>query len=141
MTLKENTQNRIPLRVIARYMLFQIPELTIIIIVLYILHQSLEFPAWYGYIAVSISIVKDAILFPFVWKSYDSRGNDPGEAMIGKTGITREQLSPESPRGYIHVDNVLWKAELAENHAAVEKGEPVSIAAIKGLTVTVIPKN
>jgi membrane-bound serine protease (ClpP class) len=78
---------------------------------------------------------KDAILFPFVWRSYDTWGGNRRPS-IGSQGVAETSLSPS---GYIRLHGELWRAELAEGKEPISKGETVEVKAIQGLTLFVEP--
>jgi len=56
--------------------------------------------------------------------------------LIGTEGITEERLAPS---GYIRVHGELWRAEVMEGEAPIERGETVLIQRAYGLTLLVKP--
>ncbi len=74
-------------------------------------------------------VVKDAFLFPFVWRAYDRRQERSLQIMIGKKGLAKERLAPS---GYIFIHGELWKAEIAEGSPPIEEGETVRVEGIRG---------
>jgi len=118
-------------RTLRRYALFQIPDICLLILIL-IVAKWLDLPGWLTYGFIIFWIAKDIVMFPFVWRAYDT--GPP--SMIGNTGVAEERLAPF---GYIRIQGELWKAELAEGFREIEKGEPVRVRAIKGLTLIVEP--
>jgi membrane-bound ClpP family serine protease len=78
-------------------------------------------------------IIKDVILFPFVWRAYEK--NIPN-SIIGSTGVAVDQLSPS---GYVRINGELWRAKVIENDSIIEKGETVVVKGLDGLTLTVLP--
>ncbi|MBN1106821.1 MAG: NfeD family protein, partial [Deltaproteobacteria bacterium] len=58
--------------------------------------------------------------------------------LVGATGFASQRLDPA---GYITIRGELWKAALAEDRQPVEKGEPVQVLAVEGLTLRVRPGN
>jgi len=94
----------------------------------------LDLPAWIGAVAISALLVKDIILFPFVWRAYDkTRPGDPF-SLIGARGIAQERLAPS---GYALVGRELWRVEVMAPDSPIEKGEAVRVREIKGLTLLV----
>ncbi len=78
-------------------------------------------------------------MFPFVRKAYDHDPLKPAAyRMIGRRAVARERLSPS---GYVQVHGELWRAELMPGTAAVEKGRPVRVVEIRGLTLLVQPES
>lgn len=55
-------------------------------------------------------------------------------AIIGSDGIV---VTPLEPSGYVKIHGELWKAS---SNAHLEAGDPVTVTAINGLTLTVIPR-
>jgi membrane-bound ClpP family serine protease len=81
-------------------------------------------------------VIKDIILFPFIWRAYDWDRKDKRNNMIGMHGIVSDRLDPS---GYIMVRGELWKAETVEKDAMIDKGQDVQIYGINGLTLYVKP--
>jgi len=127
-------KNNIPLRVYIKYSLLQIPGTALLALVLFFLGDILDLSHYLKYIILLLWILKDIIMFPFVWQSYDSTGRNTGFSMIGKRGVARERLAPS---GYIRVGGELWKAETTDGH--IESGEPVTVIHVDGLKLTVEP--
>jgi membrane protein implicated in regulation of membrane protease activity len=81
-------------------------------------------------------VVKDVLLFPFVWRSYDQDRHTDANTMIGLRGIVKDRLAPS---GYIEVHGELWRAEVMEGAPFVESGGDVRVKGIRGLTLIVQP--
>ena len=123
-------------RVVVKYVLLQIPAAAVLIIIVILVRTWYDYPPWAGWAIVALWIAKDTILFPFVWRSYDSSAPDDAMSMVGKQGIAEEPLSP---RGYVRVRGELWKAEVARGEPPIAKGEPVRVREVRGLTLKVAP--
>ena len=123
-------------RIIWRYVLLQIPGLSILILILILLRRWSDFPVVFIWIMVCLWIAKDVVLFPLTWKAYDWGRSRDINPMLGKKGMAEERLNP---CGYIKVQGELWEAELLGKDAIVEKGDTVTIEGIKGLTLLVKP--
>ncbi|MBW2609485.1 MAG: NfeD family protein [Deltaproteobacteria bacterium] len=91
-------------------------------------------PSWLMWGLLGLWIAKDIVLYLFTWRSYDWDGADANHKMIGTSGIAKDRLNPS---GYIIVRGELWKAEVAEGDAVIEKGEKVLVRGIQGLTLLV----
>jgi len=123
-----------PVQVVLRYALFQIPGLVLLILILIMVRRWVDFPLWFFWGSVLIWIVKDVVLFPFVWRAYDwSRSRDV-HSLVGTEGIVEERLAPS---GYIRVHGELWQAEMIREGPPIEKGEGVWIQGIRGLVLLV----
>jgi membrane protein implicated in regulation of membrane protease activity len=118
---------------VVKYVLLQLPGLVILVLVLILLRRLIYFPAWAVWLIISIWVIKDAIMFPFVWRAYDK---DNPESMIGIQGTVVDRLSPS---GYIRIRGELWRARAIAEHASLEKDEVVTVQAVDGLTLLVQP--
>jgi membrane protein implicated in regulation of membrane protease activity len=123
-------------RVLIRYWLLQLPALALLVLILIFAQRWVDLPAWIFWGALVIWVVKDAVLYPFVWRAYDWDRSEGSNYMVGAKGIAKEPLAPS---GYVRARGELWKAELAEGHQPVEEGDPVQVQKIRGLTLIVEP--
>jgi membrane-bound ClpP family serine protease len=123
-------------RIVKRYALFQIPDIVILVLILFVLHQwvrlSLESVIGLG----SLWMVKYVLVFGFVWRAYDKPSPGDVTSLIGTQGIAEELLDPS---GYIRVHGELWRAEVIGKTMAIEKGQAVLIERAYGLTLLVKP--
>ena len=127
----------IPYRVIVRYTLLQIPSLIILIAVLILVRHWFDFPEVLIWILGSLWVIKDAVLFPFVWQSYDQNLKYDRFSMIGKKAIVTRALSPS---GHVKVGLERWRAEVSETNSPVPKGQTVRILSVQGLKLRVEPE-
>jgi len=123
-----------PVQVVMRYALFQIPSLVLLILILILVRRWVDFPPWFFWGSFFIWIVKDAVLFPFVWRAYDWSRSKDVHSLVGTEGIVEERLAPS---GYIRVHSELWQAEIIRESPPIEKGEVVRIQGIRGLVLLV----
>jgi len=131
---KKSSRERIPGRTIVKYALLQIPGTVLLVLVLILVKRWVQYPQWLYYGIIGIWVAKDIILFPFLWRAYDSRGGEVGHDMIGARGIAEERLDPE---GYVRVRGELWRAQVRRNSPPIEKGSNVRVWEIQGLTLLV----
>jgi membrane protein implicated in regulation of membrane protease activity len=124
-------------RVIIKYTLLQLPALIFLALILHLIRLWVQMPAWLIWGMVGLWVVKDVILFPFVWRSYDQDRHTDANTMIGLRGIVKDRLAPS---GYIEVHGELWRAEVMEGEHFVESGGDVRVKGIRGLTLIVQPK-
>ncbi|MEW6665956.1 MAG: NfeD family protein [Thermodesulfobacteriota bacterium] len=124
-------------RIVRRYILLQLPGLAAFTLFLIVLESWIVLPGWLFWIAVAAWIVKDVVLYPFVWRAYDvpAAGDHP---LVGAAGVANERLDPD---GYISIRGELWKAVLSEGSPPVDRGQPVRVIAVDGLTLIVRPGN
>ena len=143
MRLRQNREHRSPAaekriwsaHVLGKYWLLQLPEAALVIIVLLALQHWFDIPTWVVWTLVALWIAKDAALYPFVWRSFDSGYPAMLHSLDGERGIATERLDRT---GYVHVRGELWKAELARGARPVEKDEGVQVQEMRGLTVIVV---
>jgi len=105
-------------RSVARYALFQIPDIVLLVLVLIVFGHWFDLPAWFTWGLIVFWVVKDIILFPFVWRGYDSMASEGVHSVIDMRGVAEEQLAPT---GYIRVHDELWKAEVIDSRRVIEK--------------------
>ena len=123
-------------RIVLRYALYQIPDIAILALILFVLHQWLDLSLWLFPAIISLWIVKYALVFSFVWPAYDKLRPGDVTSLIGSQGIAEELLDPS---GYIRVHGELWRAEVIGTTMAIEKGQAVLIERAYGLTLLVKP--
>lgn len=121
-------------RVIRKYVLLQLPGVAVFALFLILLRQWIVIPGWLIWVAISAWIVKDALFYPFVWRAYAA----PDNPLVGEKGVANERLEPS---GYITIRGELWRAVLYEGSPPVEKGRPVRVLRVEGLTLIVRPGN
>ncbi len=126
----------VSLRIVIRYTILQLPALALFVMALILSRRWIGISLWSFWGLVGLWVAKDVILFPFVWRAYDTREQKGGDGMIGLQGIVQDRLAPS---GFVQIRGELWQAELMDSDAPVEKGAPVKIREIRGLTLIVQP--
>lgn len=121
-------------QIIVRYALYQLPGLLLVIALAAALVRWFNIRPWIGISIVLIWAAKDAVLYPLTWKAYDRDRRNTEHTMVGRSGTARDRLDPD---GYVMVGGELWYAIADEGHCPVEKGCPVTVRNIKGLTLVV----
>ena len=125
---------KIPKPIYLRYTLLNIPGLAAVILILIIIQHWVVLPVWLFWSIIGFWIVKDVVLFPFVWRAYDWERSDRSRSMIGERGIAKERLAP---KGYVQVRGELWRAEIIDGGPSIEMGQSVKIVKMDGLTLLV----
>ena len=123
-------------RIVLRYALYQIPDMVIFVLILFVLHQWVDLSLWFYIGLVSLWMVKYVLAFSFVWPAYDKPRPGGVKALIGTEGIAEGRLDPT---GYIRVHGELWRAEVIGKTIPIEKGQTVLIEKACGLTLLVKP--
>jgi len=129
---------KIPGPIYLRYVLLNIPELAAVVLILMIVKHWVELPLWLFWSIIGLWVVKDALLFPFVWRAYDWNRSESSRSMIGAQGIAKQRLAPS---GYVRIRGELWRAERLGEGPPIEAGQIVRVEKMEGLTVFVIPGN
>jgi hypothetical protein len=94
-------------------------------------------PVWLFWTVIAFWIVKDAVLFPFVWRAYDWDRSRRSQSMIAERGVAKEKLAPS---GYVQIHGELWRAEKIGEGPPIEEGQPVRVKKMEGLTLFVVPE-
>jgi membrane protein implicated in regulation of membrane protease activity len=121
-------------RIVLKYTLLQIPGLALLVLILWLAKRWIELPSWLLWVLPALWVAKDIVLFPMVWRAYDSRARGADAALVGVLGVAREPLAPA---GYVRVRGELWKGRVPEGKPFVHRGETVRIRAVDGLTLVV----
>jgi len=123
-------------RIVLRYARYQIPDMAILVLILFMIHQWVDLSLWMYMGFVSLWMVKYVLVFTFVWPAYDKPLPGDVKSLIGTEGIAEERLDPS---GYIRVHGELWRAEVIGKTIPIEKGQTVRIERACGLTLLVKP--
>jgi membrane protein implicated in regulation of membrane protease activity len=123
-------------RIVAKYVIFQIPDILILVLILFVTRWWIDLGSWWYGVIIGLWIAKDVLLFPFLWRAYDTSHPGDAKSLIGTEGIAEEPLNPS---GYIRVHGELWQAEVMGKKSQVEKGETVLVKGAYGLTLLVQP--
>jgi membrane protein implicated in regulation of membrane protease activity len=123
-------------RIVQRYALYQIPDMVILALILFVLHQWVGLSLGLVIGLISLWMVKYVLVFRFVWRAYDKPRPGDVTSLIGTQGIAEEVLDPS---GYIRVHGELWRAEVIGKTMVIEKGQVVLIERADGLTLLVKP--
>jgi membrane-bound serine protease (ClpP class) len=131
-------KSRSPLRVIAGYVVLQLPSLALIVLILILVRRWVDLPEWLVWCLVAIWVAKEVTMFPSVWRSYNQRFRGGTASLIGARGTAEERLEPW---GYVRVNDELWRAKVLKGMRPVKQGETVRVRGINGLTLLVEPED
>ncbi len=123
-------------RILARYWLLQVPGLALLAFILIFVQRWVDLPEWVFWGSLTVWVVKDAVLYFFVWRAYDWDQPEGANSLTGARGIAKEPLAPS---GYVLVRGELWKAELVQGSRPIDEGETVQVLGARGLTLLVQP--
>jgi membrane-bound ClpP family serine protease len=104
------------------------------ILILLLIRQWVEIPVYLLLAMIGLSVGKDILLFPFLWRYYDPSHLPDRFGMVGRRGHVLTRLNP---RGIVQIRGERWQAEVAPDQAPVDAGETVWVEAINGLRLTV----
>jgi membrane-bound ClpP family serine protease len=125
-------------RIVLKYTLLQLPSVVVLIMVLFVIRHWLNVPTWLVWGLVGLLVLKDIVMFPIVWRSYDQSRLGDASSMIGMRGTAHDRLAPS---GYVHVHGELWHAEVMKGSAPIERRKSVRVHGIRGLTLLVQPEH
>ena len=121
-------------KVVLRYALIQVPFTALVIVVLIWLRKWVDLPIWFIFGLVAFLVIKDIVLFPFVWRAYDPDSPALTNTMEGARGIAINDLHPS---GYVEIGAERWQAEVIEGTPPIRRGQAVRVREIRGLTLIV----
>ena len=125
----------IPAKIYFRYMLLNLPGVVVVVGILFIIRSYIPLPGWAIAAVVAVWVLKDAALFPLVWRSYDWDRPGISRVMTGAVGVVKRPLTP---KGFVQIDGELWKAKNMGSEKVIERGTAVRVIKRIGLTVQVI---
>ena len=123
-------------RTLARYTLFQIPDLILLSLGLAAAVRWWGLPVLAAYGLVALWIAKDIIMYPIVRVAYESGGSSGIDGIHGALGVVTQPLVPS---GYVKLGSELWKAELLCGSGTASVGSAIRVVEIRGLTLIVEP--
>lgn len=123
--------------VLAKYWALQVPGAALVAVVLLGAADHFAWPLWAVWTAVALWVVKDAVLYPFLWRAYYP--SDPAALpfpLEGTVGVALDRIEPSGP---VRVWGELWRARLAGGTRHIERGEKVRVRGRDGLTLLIEP--
>ncbi len=123
-------------RTIARYTLFQIPDLILLSLGLAAAVRWWDLSVFTAYGVVAIWIAKDIIMYPILRIAYEASGSSGVDAIHGALGVVTQPLVPS---GYVRLGSERWKAELVCSSGVVPVGSAIRVVELRGLTLIVEP--
>jgi membrane protein implicated in regulation of membrane protease activity len=121
-------------RILLRYALLQLPSQALVVLALVVVRRWVDLPPWFFWTCIACWMLKDVILFPFVWRAYDWDHAANAHSMVGLRGTAVEQLAPA---GYVRVRGELWRAETVGDRPPIQAGEAIAVHGSRGLTLLV----
>jgi len=133
LTLPRNVKKSI----LFKYVLFQMPDLLLLIFVLLILKRMIHVSCGIFWGFPMLWIVKDVILFPFLWIAYADMISLTNDPLIGAEGVVMERCKSSS---FVLVRGELWQARVNKEKLSINKGDRILVTGRTGLVLQIIPK-
>ncbi len=121
-------------RILRRYLLYQIPGISILVLLSLFFVHIVEVPIWAVWLLAAAWIVKELVTVPFTWRLYSRPRLSPTELMIDQEGIVLEKLDPV---GFVKFHSEIWEAEVNDQDTVIEKGIKVRILEFRGMKLIV----
>jgi membrane protein implicated in regulation of membrane protease activity len=122
-------------RVWRRYWLLQIPGQAAVLGLALAAWHWLGAPGWMAWGVPLAWVLKDALMFPVVWRAYEP-DDEVRKGPIGEIAVAEEPLDP---KGWARLGPGLWRAELAPGSAPAPRGARLRVVAVDGLVLRVEP--
>ena len=123
------------LRLTLRYAALQLPGQLFVLGLALSAWEWLGAPGWLAWGAPLAWALKDLLLFPFVWRSYEP-DDVATHGVVGQIAVSEETLDPG---GWVRLGPELWRVVLADGTRAVERGAKVRVLSVSGLLLRVEP--
>ena len=118
-----------------RYLLFQIPEWILAIVLLAAVHRWLGLSIQVAIVLFFLVVAKDFLIYPYVRKAYEPENRTGAELLIGCVGVTRQRLDPE---GYVLIRGELWRAIADPPGETIPPDRKVRIQAVSDSTLLIV---
>lgn len=119
------------------YTLIQLPFALLFLFLLIFLQEWLEFQAWLVWAGLAAWILKDAVLFFFLWPAYEPDSGEGRYSLLGQVGTAKSWINPQ---GLVFVQGEYWQARLAPGDPAIAPGNNVEVLDRQGLVLIVRSK-
>ncbi|WP_027370298.1 NfeD family protein [Desulfovermiculus halophilus] len=122
-------------RTVVTYTLLQLPGALLVALALVVAHARFGLPAGAAWSILVLWIVKDSILFFFLWPAYDKHNTDV-YTLIGRQASAATDLSPG---GRVRLRGQTWPARAEPSSCPIPAGSRVEILDREGLVLIVRP--
>jgi len=120
-------------RAVVTYFLIQLPGMLLVGLGLVVIHVHLQLPVWAAWLIFFIWVVKDIILFFFLWPAYDNQSRD----VYSLVGQRATALTDINPQGRVRLHGQTWPARADGASPAIPAGTPVEVVGREGLVLAV----
>jgi membrane protein implicated in regulation of membrane protease activity len=119
------------------YLILQIPDTALAIVVLAVLHQWAGLPTPWAVALLALWTLKNVFGYALLRDAFAPSRATGLEALLGRAVSVVEALAP---RGRVRVDGELWWAEISPATETIPPGSRVIIRGCRGLTLLVEPE-
>jgi membrane protein implicated in regulation of membrane protease activity len=93
-------------------------------------------PPWLGIVGFSVWVLKDLMLYPLLYRAYQTNVKTGLQSLVGARGFVHDDLSP---KGFVRVQGELWSAQALPAGQMIVAGTEVEIVRAERMTVFVRP--
>ena len=129
-----NAGDRPDARTRLRYAALQLPGIFVVCLIAWGAVRWADVPPGLAYAGIALWILKDAVMFRFVWRAFNTRDDNGLHEIRGRIGTVEEALAPE---GRVRVGSERWRAVGVPGETPPAIGERVRVVDIEGLRLTV----
>lgn len=115
-----------------RYALLQVPGTILVLVATILLLKHTTWSAWIVWAGFGAWVLKDTILFFWVWPSY--RSSEGSDLMEGRKGRVVRSCRPE---GTVEIYGALWKAVADDREQPLSAGTVIRVCGRDRLTLVV----
>ena len=116
------------------YVLTELGELSLIIVLLIVVSRFIHIPLWIAIAIPAGKLLKFVLVYPIVRRSLRQPLLSGPESLIGRRGLTVEPLDPE---GYVNIRSELWRA--ISDGTPISTGAQVEVCELDGTKLVVKP--
>lgn len=124
------------LRPFARYLLLESPGWLLAGVLATFAHQWFAVSLELAVLLVALWVAKDLALYPWLRHAFAGDAPSESEKLVGASAVVQVALDPV---GLVRLGHELWRAEAAAADRPIERGRPVRVRAVDGLTLQVEP--
>lgn len=121
---------------VGKYVMVQIPPAALAGIFFWILWNYGILSTWLAWVCFALWIVKDVVLFFFLWPAYEPTREAGRFSPVGLQGVARSDLQRE---GLVKVKGEIWRARPQSSCGPIRAGEKVKVVDRQGLKLIVRP--
>lgn len=120
-------------RAVVTYFLIQLPGMLLVGLALVVIHVHFELPVWAAWLIFVAWVVKDIILFFFLWPAYDNQSLDV-YSLVGRSAVAVTDINP---KGRVRLHGQTWPARIEGTSPVIAAGTPVEVTGQEGLVLIV----